>query len=85
MFNVEEFIDDMDVKAFLLFQVPLVVTVSLKKFSTMIEMVSNTSQLVDPTVGIWVNPMLCASCNLLLNKWSTPSISWTLHIFLLQH
>jgi hypothetical protein len=53
IFNVEEFIDEMDAKAFLLFQIALVVGVSLKDFSTTIKMVSNANQLVDPIVGIW--------------------------------
>jgi hypothetical protein len=52
MFNVEEFIDDVDVKAFLLFQVALVVLISLEEFSITIEVVSSAGQLVDPIVGI---------------------------------
>jgi hypothetical protein len=47
MFNVEEFIDDMDTKDFLLFQVALVVVASLEELSIMIKMVSNVSQSVD--------------------------------------
>jgi hypothetical protein len=62
MFNVEEFIDDMDVKAFLLFQVALVVVINLEDFSIMIEMVSNVNQSVDPTIGIWdVITTLCTT------------------------
>lgn len=60
MFNVEEFIDDMDVKAFLLFQVALVVVINLEEFSIMIKMVSSVSQSVDPTVGIWDVIATCA-------------------------
>jgi hypothetical protein len=52
----------MDDKAFLLFQIALVVGVSLKDFSTTIKMVSNANQLVDPIVGIWdVITTLCTT------------------------
>lgn len=60
MFNVEEFIDDMDVKTFLLFQVALVIVISLEEFSIMIEMVSSVSQSIDPIVGIWDVIATCA-------------------------
>jgi hypothetical protein len=56
MFNVEEFIDNMDANAFMLFQVVL------QGVFITIEMVSDASQLIDPIVGIWdVITTLCTT------------------------